>query len=173
MRGFRRLLLAALLLVAATATAGKIGFVDAERAVATVKQGQAKLKELDEWARPERERIEGLRTRVTDLRTRISQQGDVASADSLQSLRDQELQARRAYEDARREFERQLDQKQNELLGDVAVKVGTVASDYGRANDYDAIFVLKAQPLIYVADSADLTDLVIRLYDERYPLKSE
>jgi len=30
--------------------------------------------------------------------------------------------------------------------------------------------VLNAQPLIYVADAADLTDTVIRLYDERFPV---
>ena len=45
-----------------------------------------------------------------------------------------------------------------------------MASDYARANDYDAIFVLNAQPLIYIADAADLTDTVIRLYDERFPV---
>ena len=56
-----------------------------------------------------------------------------------------------------------------EFLSDVAVKVGTVASDYGRDNDYDAIFVLKAQPLVYVRESADLTDTIIKLYDQRFP----
>jgi Skp family chaperone for outer membrane proteins len=114
------------LLIAGSAVAGKIGFVDAERAVSSVKEGQ-------------------------------------------EDLQNQELQARRAFEDARRKFERDVDDKQNEFLGDVAVKVGTVASDYGRDNDYDAIFVLKAQPLVYVRESADLTDIVIELYDERFP----
>lgn len=28
---------------------------------------------------------------------------------------------------------------------------------------------LKAQPLIYVSDESDLTDTIVRLYDERYP----
>ncbi len=172
MRGSRWLMVAGILLAATTALAGKIGFVDAERAVATVKEGQAKVRELEEWARPQRDRLDDLRTRVTELRDKIVKQRNVASADALTALRDQELQARRALEDARREFERQLDGKQTDLLGEVAVKVGKVASDYARANGYDAVFVLKAQPLVYVADSADLTDLVIRLYDERFPAQS-
>jgi Skp family chaperone for outer membrane proteins len=166
-------LLIGCLLAAAPAVAGKIGFVDAERAVASVEEGQAKLKSLDEWARPERERVEGLRDRVNELRQQIAQQRPVASAEALQAVEQEELEARRAFEDARRTFERELEVKQNEFLADVAVKVGTVASDYGRANDFDAIFVLKAQPLVYVAESADLTEVVIRMYNERFPYREE
>jgi len=33
--------------------------------------------------------------------------------------------------------------------------------------------VLTAQPLIYVSDAADLTDTVIRLYDQRFPTAAD
>jgi Skp family chaperone for outer membrane proteins len=156
-------------LVAAPASAGKIGFVDAERAVAEVDEGRAKISELDEWAKPRRDRLDQLRARIAELRQEIAQKQAIASQEAMQSLQQDELQTRRDFEDSRRDFERELDQKQNEFLADVAVKVGTVASEYGQANDYDAIFVLKAQPLIYVRESADLTETVIRLYNERFP----
>jgi outer membrane protein len=149
--------------------AGKIGFVDAERAVASVHEGQEKLKELEAWAAPEQRRVEALANQVNELREKINQQRAVASQQAMQDLQNQERQALRAYEDARRKFERDLEAKQTEFLSDVAVKVGTVASDYGRDNDYDAIFVLKAQPLVYVRESADLTDTIIKLYDQRFP----
>jgi outer membrane protein len=162
-------LLVSSLLIVSPAMAGKIGFVDAERAVVEVDEGRAKLAELDEWARPRQERIEQLGTRVAELRQEIAQKTAVASEEAIQALQQDELRARRDFEDARRDFERELDAKQNEFLADVAVKVGTVASDYGKANDFDAIFVLKAQPLIYVRDTADITDTVIRLYNDRFP----
>jgi len=161
------------LLVAVPGVAGKIGFVDAERAVATVKEGRAKIKELEAWADPQRTRVEALADRVNELREKINQQRTVASPDALQDLQNQEVQARRSYEDGRRNFERDLESKQNEFLADVAVKVGTVASDYGEANDYDAIFVLNAQPLVYVRKTTDLTDTVIKLYDQRFPHRGD
>lgn len=165
--------LAMLLLATAPVLAGNIGFVDAERAVASVKEGQAKLREFEAWAEPERQRVDALRTKMNDLREQINQQSAVAAEEALQQLRQQELDARREFEEARREFQRQLEVKQNEFLGDVAVKVGTVASEYGKANGLDAIFVLNAQPLVYVAESADITDTIIKLYDERFPLSGE
>jgi Skp family chaperone for outer membrane proteins len=157
-------------MAASPAFAGKIGFVDAERAVITVDEGAAKVKELEAWAGPERKRVEGLGDRVNELRQQIAAQRRVASEEIVKDLETQEIQARRAFDDARREFERMLDQKQSEALGQVAVKVGTVASDYAQANGFDAVFVLNAQPLVFVAESADLTDTVIRLYNERFPV---
>jgi Skp family chaperone for outer membrane proteins len=171
MRGLKDVaVLATLLLFTAPALAGSIGFLDAERAVATVKEGQAKLSEFEAWAEPERQRVDALRTRMNGLRQQINQQGAVAAEEALQELRNQELDARREYEDAARSFQRQLEVKQNEFLGEVAVKVGTVASEYGEANGFDAIFVLNAQPLVYVSESVDITDTIIKLYDERHPV---
>ena len=107
---------------------------------------------------------------MNGLRQQINQQGAVAAEEALQELRNQELDARREYEDAARSFQRQREVKQNEFLGEVAVKVGTVASEYGEANGFDAIFVLNAQPLVYVSESVDITDTIIKLYDERHPV---
>lgn len=165
-------ILVTLLVAASPALAGRIGFVDAERAVAGVEEGKAKISELEAWAVPEREKVEKLGAKVADLRQQITAQSAVASPEVIQRLRDEELSTRRAFEDAKRDFERRLEKRQNDLLADIAVKVGTVATDYAKANDFDAIFLLQAQPLIYVAESVELTDEIIRLYNERFPLKA-
>ena len=44
-------------LSAVPATAGKVGFLDAERAVTSVQEGKRQLQALDGWARPQRERL--------------------------------------------------------------------------------------------------------------------
>jgi outer membrane protein len=152
--------------------AGKIAFVDAERAVMQVEEGRVKLKELEDWAVPRREQLQAMADRVQELQDQISRQRMVATADVLEQLSAEERNARRRFEDAKRDFDRELDSRQDEFLAEVAVKVGTVASDYGKANGYDAIFVLKAQPLIYISEEANLTDLVIRLYNERFPVSN-
>lgn len=156
-------------LTAVPAAAGKIGFLDAEKAVTTVKRGQVQLKALDDWAKPRREQLEQLRARAVELTNQLAGQRNVASPDAVAQLEQDVVQARRAFEDAGRNFNRELDAKQNELLSDVALKIGQVASEYGKANDFEAIFLLDAQPLAYISDTADLTDTVIRLFDERFP----
>ena len=170
MRAFlRSTLVMVAALSALPAVAGKIGFLDAERAVVTVGQGKAKLQELEEWATPRRARLEQMQADAVQLRDQLAAQRNVASQEVVEKLERDLLQAGRDLEDASRNFNRDLDAKQNELLGEVALKIGTVASDYGKANDFDAIFMLKAQPLAYYSEASDITDIVIRLYNERFP----
>ena len=158
-----------MVLAAAPATAGKIGFIDVEKAVSTVKQGQAQIKALEDWATPRRERLEQLQARAVEVATQLTAQRSVATPDVIADLEQRARDARKAFEDAGRAFNRELDAKQNEMLGDVALKMGQVASDYAKANDYDAIFTVQAQPLVFIAEAADLTDTLIRLFDERFP----
>ena len=165
----RWFLVLAAVLIAAPATAGKIGFLDVEKAVSTVKQGQAQIKALEDWTKPRREQLEQLRARAVELTNQVAAQRNVASPEVIAQLEKDVVAARRAFEDAGRTFNRDVDAKQSELLGDVALRLGQVASEYGKANDFDAIFTLQAQPLIYVADGADVTATVIRLFDERFP----
>ena len=167
----RWVLVLVMVLAAAPAIAGKVGFLDVEKAVSTVKEGQAQMQALEAWTKPRREELEQLRERAVELTNQLAAQRNVASADVVSQLEKDVVQARRAFEDAGRAFNRDLDAKQGEMLGDVALRLGQVASEYGKANDFDAIFTLQAQPLIYVADSANVTEIVIRLFDERYPVQ--
>ena len=151
-------------------SAGKIGFVDAERAVMQVQEGQVKARDLQAWAEPQQQKVEAAAAQVAEIRQQIAQQRSVASPETLDRLGRDELDARRAFEDAKRDFERNLSAKQDKFFADVAVKVGRVASDYGKANGFDVIFVLKAQPIIYLSEESNLTDTIIRLYDQRFPV---
>ncbi|MFV2071929.1 MAG: OmpH family outer membrane protein [Thermoanaerobaculales bacterium] len=159
-------------LAAIPATAGKIGFLEVERAVGSVQEGKAKLAELEAWATPRREQLVAQRQKVIDLQEQVTKQRGIASADVLKQLQQDLLQAQRDFEDENRSFKRDVEEKQNEFLSEVAMRMGAIASDYGRANGFDAIFTLKAQPLIFVADAADITDIVIRLYDKQFPVSA-
>ncbi len=54
----RWIVVVCVMLTALPAAAGKIGFLDAERAVSTVQEGKRQLQALQDWAQPRQERIE-------------------------------------------------------------------------------------------------------------------
>ncbi len=155
---------------AAPALAGKVGFVEVEKVVAQVQEGKARLKELEEWAKPRREQLQQMRRHVTELHKNLARQRGVASEEALKKLQEEAVQAGRRLEDATRDFKRDFEEKQNKLLADVAEKMRRVIEDYAKANDYDAVLIFKPRTIIYLSDSADLTDTVIRLYDQRFPV---
>ena len=160
-------------LVALPASAGKIGFVNAERAVAQVDEGKQKFEELRAWQEPQQARLDGLRDRVMALRQQLAQAQETAQPDALSAIERNELEARRAFEDARRDYERELEARKNAFLDEIAVKISALGKEFAEANDYDAVFLMTAQPMVYISDTADLTDEVVAMYNERYPVTGD
>lgn len=152
------------------AVAGSIGFLDTERAIKTVREGQRQVWALDEWANQRSDEVEAIRDRITELTEKLNTQQTVASADAVRQLENELLQAQRDFEDAGRALKLDYENKQRELVAQVATRVRTVASEYAAANDIDAVFMLESQPLVYIADSVIITDAVIQLYNERFPI---
>ena len=153
------------------AVAGSVGFLDTERALKTVKEGQRQFQALDAWANQRADEVEAIQNRVTELTQQLNAQRTVASVDAIRKLEEDLLQAQREFEDAGRALEADFQNKRTELIDGVASRLRTVAADYAAANSIDAIFILNNQPLVYIADSAIITDVVIQLYDERFPIE--
>ncbi len=163
------LIVAALVLAAVPAMAGKIGWVEVERAAATVKEGKQVLKQLSEWAKPRQEQIKGLANAAQVARQQATSQRGVASNEAADRLEQDAVAAQRRYEDEVRAYKRDYDQKQNEMLKPVADRLNAVISDYAKANGFDAVLIFKPRTIIYLNETSDLTDTIIKLYDERFP----
>lgn len=156
--------------VAIPVAAGNVGFLDTERAIKTVKEGQRQLQILDEWAAQKSDEVETMQNRVAELTQQLNTQRSVASDEVISRLENDLLNAQRQFEDAGRALQREFEAKQRELLAVVATRIRDLAGEYASANGFDAIFMLESQPLVYIANSAIITEAVIKLYDERYPI---
>jgi Skp family chaperone for outer membrane proteins len=152
------------------ASAGGIGFLDSERAIKTVKEGQRQLQILDSWATQKSAEYDAMQSRVNELTRQLNAQRTIASDDVVRGLEADLLKAQRELEDAGRAMQRDFEAKQRELLAVVATRVRDLAGEYASANGFDAIFMLESQPLVFIASSAIITDPVIQLYDEKYPV---
>lgn len=173
MRCLTALIVPVLIFASQPAMAGKIGFVDAERAVVEVEEGKVKLAELQAWQEPYQVRLDNLRDQVLSLRDQLNNKRGTASAEVVSEIERNEIDAMRAFEDARREYERELETKKNEVLAAIASRIGAIGADYAKANDYDAVFLLGAQPLVYISEAANLTDEIIEIYNQRFPVSGQ
>jgi len=156
-------------LAAVPAMAGKIGFLDGDRAIATVQEGRSQLQGLESWAKPRRDQLEQLQGQVNGLKQQLATQQSTASAETLAALERELVKAQRELEDQARAFNRELNARRDKIVADIGAKIGTLATEYAEANGFDVIFLLSAQPVAYFSTSLNITDAIIRMYDERYP----
>jgi Skp family chaperone for outer membrane proteins len=169
----RFMLVAVAVLAPAPVMAGKIGWVEVEKAAVTVQEGKAAIKQLDDWAAPRKTKLDSLRDVAATAQQKFLKERGVASDDAVEELQKTAVAAKRRFEDAVREFQRQYDDEQNKLLADVAHKMNKVVSDYAEANGYDAVFIFQQRTLIYLRPAANITDEIIKLYDQRFPVKQQ
>lgn len=165
------ILVAVVLVVAALpVSAGKIGFVDAERAAESIDEGKVKLAELQAWQAPRQAQLDRLRAEVLSLRDQLIEQEGTATAEKIAEIERNQVRVMREFEDARRSYERELETRKNQALDDISRKIREIGIEIAKANDFDAVFLVGAQPMVYIAESADLTDQIIRTYNQRFPV---
>lgn len=148
----------------------KIAFVYVQKALAGTDEGKARLKDLDEWARPRQDELAKLDKEVNDLKGQIMSKQGVASDEAIAELNRQLVAKQREFEDRQRNAKRDFEAKQQAVLKDIGGKLQEVVTTYSEANHYTAVFIFNPDQLAYLAPSADITNTVIKLYNEHYPL---
>ena len=151
----------------------KIAFVYVQKALASTEEGKARLKDLDEWARPRQDELAKLDKEVNDLKGEIISKQGVASDDAIGDLNRRLVAKQREFEDRQRGAKRDFEAKQQAVLKDIGGKLQDVINKYAEANHFTAVFIFNPDQLAYLAPAADITDTVIKLYNERYPLAAK
>ncbi|MDD5562223.1 MAG: OmpH family outer membrane protein [Thermoanaerobaculaceae bacterium] len=151
----------------------KIAFVYVQKALASTDEGKARLKDLDEWARPRQDELAKLDKEVNDLKGEIISKQGVASDDAIAELNRKLVAKQREFEDRQRGAKRDFEAKQQAVLKDIGGKLQDVINKYAEANHFTAVFIFNPDQLAYLAPAADITDTVIKLYNERYPLAAK
>ena len=145
----------------------KIGFVDAEQVIATVRDGKAAREELERKVREAEARIAPLLEEFQAKRAEFEAQRLALSEDTLQE-RALDLQAlQNRIEGIQTEEQGKIEIDQTRLFGPIQEKFIEVVRDVGRDNGFSAVLLSDSPGLIYRREALDLTELVISTYDSR------
>ncbi|MCS7181504.1 MAG: OmpH family outer membrane protein [Thermoanaerobaculum sp.] len=147
----------------------KIAFVDVQRALLSIEEGKAKRKELQDWAAPRQQELQRLDQEIQTLQQELGAKQQTATLDQLSELNRRLTAKKREFEDKQRQYSRELEEKQNEVLRALGQKLEQLLAEYASSEKYTAVFILQPEQVAFVATSADITDKLIQLYNQKYP----
>jgi len=156
-----------------SAASGKVGVVDVRQAIVATSEGKQASAELQSQFASRQSELEGLNKHIADVRQQL-QAGDKLS-------QEQQVRLQRDGEVSTRQLQRKQDEYQedvNAAQADVVDRIGRKMIDvldrYSRENGFSIVFDSSAQnsPVLYKSTQIDVTQDIIRLYDQAYPLKS-
>ena len=141
----------------------KLAYVDIQRALNECRNG----KEAKAQFRTRVERLEGQlqteQTQVQNLKDQLEKKGPLMQPDQRQNVEDDYSRKLRQFQDDYKNSRDELQQKDNEMTGEIVRDIAMVVRQIGIKNGYTA--VLEKGSLLWAASNIDITDQVIRAYD--------
>jgi outer membrane protein len=154
------------------ATAGpRIAFIDIQRVLARSAAGVAAREQLERERAGMQKEIDARRQEIEKLREELDKKGALLTAEAR---REKEELLDRKRRDATRmadDFQRELTKKEQQLGARVLQELSGVIERFGKQRGYFMIVERRGAGVLYSAPEADLTDEIIRVYDQESAAK--
>ena len=170
----RRLLLALILpvtLLAAKAARAepKIGFVDVQRAVQEVEEGKQARTRLKSEVDERRKQLDGKKAELQKLQTNYEKQQAVLSEDAKRKMQEELQKKLVEAQQSAQEMQEELSGKEQEAMASISKRMLQIV---GEVSEKDGLaFVLDKSALLFAPNSADITNEVIRAYNDKFASK--
>jgi outer membrane protein len=161
---------------AAAAASGpsKIAVINIRNAIVATAEGKQAQAQLQSQFAPKQNELQSLQKQIEDLQRKMSEGARTLSDDEKAKLqREGELFSRRLQR-GNDDLNEELNAAQGELVDGIGRKMLEVLDRYARENGYTAVLDTSAQgsPVVYGSSQSDITQEIVRLYDQAYPLKA-
>jgi outer membrane protein len=151
---------------AQTANVSRVGFVDIQRVLARSAAGMAAREQLEKEKAVMQKQVDGQRAELEQLRDEIEKKGQLLSAEAR---REKQEMLERKVRDARRlvdDLQASLQKKEEAMLGKVLQDLGGLIQKVSKDKGYTLVLERQRSSILYASADADITEDVIRAYDD-------
>jgi outer membrane protein len=161
---------------AATAAAApsKIAVINIRNAIVATAEGKVAQAQLQSQFAPKQNELQGLQKQIEDLQRKLTDGARTLSDDEKAKMqREGELLSRRLQR-GNDDLNEELNAAQGEIVDGIGRKMLEVLDRYSRENGLTAVLDTSAQgsPVVYGSSQSDITQEIVRLYDQAYPVKN-
>jgi outer membrane protein len=157
----------------APAPVARIGYIDVSRVLARSAAGVAAREQLEREKASMQREMDGRRQELEKIRDELEKKGPLMTADSRREKEDQLERKRRDAARLADDFQRELGRKEQQLAQKVLAELSTVIERLGKQKGYYLIVERRGAGVLYSSPEADLTDEVIRAYDQEAAAKGK
>ena len=155
----------------AASGAMRIAYIDVQRVLARSSSGVAAREQLEREKTVMQREMDGKRVELEKLRDELEKKGPLMAADARREKQEQYERKRRDAARQMDDFQKELEKKEQMLLQRVLQELSGVIDKVGKERGYYLIVEKRGASVLYASPDADLTDEIIRAYDQQAPGK--
>lgn len=151
----------------------KVGVINVQIAITSTAEGKQAAAELQSKFAPRQTELDNMRKQLDDLQSRLRTGQTTLSDDEKARLAREGDTLTRTYQRKQQEAQDDFNDEQQDVVNRIGRKMMTILDKYSKDNSYAIIFDTSAQqtPVVYAANQIDVTQDIIRLYDQGNPVK--
>ena len=159
---------------AAATAVSKVGVINIQAAIASTAEGKQAAAELQSQFAPRTTELQNMQKTIEELRSRLQTGQSTLSDEEKGRLQREGDQLTRGFQRKQQEFQDDTNDAQQEVVNRIGRKLVDVLNKYSKENGYSVILDDSSQqtPVIFAANQIDVTQDIIRLYDQSYPVKN-
>ncbi|PYN74046.1 MAG: hypothetical protein DMD96_31385 [Candidatus Rokuibacteriota bacterium] len=156
---------------AASGATMRIAYIDVQRVLARSSSGVAAREQLEREKTAMQREMDGKRVELEKLRDELEKKAPLMAADARREKQEQYERKRRDAARQMDDFQKELEKKEQVLLQRVLQELSGVIDKVGKERGYYLIVEKRGASVLYASPDADLTDEIIRAYDQQAPGK--
>jgi outer membrane protein len=173
--------LAALLMIPAAyaqsnapAVAGKVAVINVQTAITSTAEGKQAAAELQSKYAPRQTELDNLRKQIEDLQNRLRTGANTLSDEERNRLAQEGDRLTRSFQRKQQELQDDGNEDQREIVDRIGRKMLDVIDKYSKESGYVVVFDISGQntPVVYAANQIDITQEIVKLFDQAYPVKA-
>lgn len=161
------LMLALALATAVSAEEMKFGYVDLQKALNESETGKKAKEDFKKQVDKLQGDLKKQKDEIDTLKSELEKKALVMKDDERRNLQSQYERKLRDFERAYKDSQGELQAKDNELTGEILKGLQGVIQEYGKKEGYTLILESSSTPVLFVAPDADLTEQILKLYNQR------
>jgi outer membrane protein len=158
----------------AAAVTKSVGIINLRGAIGSTAEGKQASAELQSQFAPRSAEIDNQTKAINDLQQRLQSGQGKLSQDEEARLTAEGQRRTQKLDRLRTEFQDDASAAQQDVLERIGRKMVDVLDRYARENGFSVILDTSGQnsPILYASNQVDVTQDIIRLYDQAYPVKN-
>jgi len=143
------------------------------QAIVTTGEGKQASAQLQTQFAAQQNDLQNMQKQIQDLQNRVTNSHGTLSDDEQARLQRQGELLTRQFQRKQDDLNEAVNAAQSDIIDTIGRKMLDVLDRYSRENGYTVVFDTSAQgsPVVYASSQIDITQDLIRLYDQAYPVK--
>lgn len=150
----------------------KIAAINLRQAIANTAEGKQAAAQLETDFLVRRKELEDLNKRISDLQQKLTASAAVLSDEERSKLTLEGQRLTRQLDRRQNEFQEDLTDAQNEVVSRIGRRIVDVLGKYAPNNGFGAVLDDSSQTTPVLYSSTDITEQIVKVYDQTYPVKS-